>query len=67
LEIDRLVPFLLVESHQRANLDIAILFSPSERSGNYVFEDKKIPPAQRTRFVSYALGTYRVFIEIVVI
>ena len=43
------------------------MFNVVERSGNYVFEDKTPPTALRARFVSYALGADKVFIESVVV
>jgi hypothetical protein len=42
----------------------AFLFNVVESSGNYVFEKEPPPPKFfRTRVISYALGTYKVFIE----
>ena len=78
-----LVPFLIVESDWKAtntpstptiypntsypNFEIAVLFKVVERSANYIFEDDSPPTALEVRVVSYALGTYKVFIEILVI
>ena len=39
------------------------MFKVVERSGNYIFEDDTSPTALRERVVSYALGTYKVFID----
>ena len=68
--------FLIVESDSKAtdtpstptispntsnqNFDIAIFFNVVESSGNYVFEDDKLP---RAKVVSYALGAYKVSIK----
>ena len=45
------------------NFETAILFKVVEKSGNYIFEDDPSPTSLRAKVVSYALGTYTVFIE----
>jgi hypothetical protein len=48
--------------------EITILFSVVERSRNYVLEDNSpLHITLRSRVVSYALGAYKVFIEMVVV
>ena len=49
------------------NFEIAILFNVVEKSGNYVFGDDNPLTAQRARVVSYAIGAYKVYIEIVIV
>jgi hypothetical protein len=47
------------------NFEITIFFNIVGRSGNYVFEGE--PHPLRTRFVSHALGAFKVFIERVIV
>ena len=77
-----LVPFLIVECDWKAtntlftptispntsnqNFDIAILFNVVESSGNYMFEQDTPTTVFMARVISYALGVYKVFIEIFV-
>ena len=77
MEIEWLVPFLIVKSDWKAtntpsaptispntsnrNFEIAILFDVVKRSGNFVFENETPLTALRARVVSYVLGAYKVF------
>ena len=77
------MPFLIVESDWRAtnlpltptispntsnqNFEIAILFNVVESSGNYVFENDQPSIPLRARVVSYSLGSYKVFIDNVIV
>ena len=49
------------------NFEIVILFNVVERSGNYAFEDNPPPPTPWVRVVNYAMGTFKVYIERVII
>ena len=77
------MPFLIVKSDWRRTktppmptispktsnkiCETAILFNVVEKSGNYVFENDKPPTPLRVNVVSYALETYKVFIDSVVV
>ena len=51
------------------NFEIAIVFKVNERSGNYVFEGDNPPPptAIKARAVTCVLGTFKVYIERVIL
>jgi hypothetical protein len=49
------------------NFEIAILFSAADFQIKIMFLRRKLPTALRTRAVSYALGTYKVLIESVIV
>jgi hypothetical protein len=49
------------------SLKILILFNVVESSENYVFKDGKPPRTPRAKVVSYALGSYVVFIDTFVV
>jgi hypothetical protein len=50
------------------HFDTAVLLNVVERSGHYVFKyDTPPPTALRAKFVIYARGAYKVFIESVVV
>jgi hypothetical protein len=77
------VPFLIVESDWKAtntpsmpiispntsnkDFDIAILFHAVQSSENYTFEQDTPPRVFKARVISYALGAYKVSIEIFVV
>jgi hypothetical protein len=49
------------------NFEIAILFNVVESSGSYVFEDDNPPTPFRARVVISALGSYKIFLDSVVV
>jgi ABC-type amino acid transport system permease subunit len=77
------LPFLIVENEWRVisppltliispitfnqSLEIAIFFNLVESSGTYVFKEDKPSRVPRAKVVSYALGTYMVCIDRVVV
>ena len=66
----QLTPLPHLTSPQNAssqNFEMTILFHAVESSGNYTFEQETPPTVFRASVISYALGAYKIFIEIFVV